>query len=132
MLILSAMAKEPDVVMSATFLAESLHLSAPTASKILKILGDANLVTSVRGAVGGYRLGRPAADISVAAVIAAMEGDLAMTECCETTNLCSLGTMCAMQENWLKINGLIKELLSRFSILDMIGPLSLEGVLNGK
>ncbi len=132
MLILSQMAREPDTVMSAATLAESLQLSGPTVSKILKILGDSSLVTSIRGADGGYHLGRPAANISVSDVIAAMEGDLTMTECCETTNLCSLGSRCAMQNNWLKINGLIKSLLSRLSILDMVGPISLEGLLNGK
>ncbi|HTM63193.1 MAG TPA: SUF system Fe-S cluster assembly regulator [Gammaproteobacteria bacterium] len=132
MLILSQMAKEPDAVMSATLLADTLRLSAPTVSKILKILGDAELVTSVRGAVGGYKLGKPAVQISVADVIAAMEGDLAMTECCETVNACSLGAGCAMRDNWFKINGLIKSLLSKLSILDMVGPLSLEGLLNGK
>jgi len=132
MLVLSSMAKEPEAVMSATFLAEQLHLAAPTVSKILKTLGDANLVTSVRGADGGYRLIKSAAEISVADVIAAMEGDLALTECCETTNHCSLGRMCAMQDNWFKINTLIKSLLSRLSILDMVGPISLEGLLHDK
>jgi FeS assembly SUF system regulator len=132
MLILSKMAREPEAVMSASFLADALHLSGPTVSKILKILGDAGLVVSIRGADGGYHLNKMAANINVAEVIAAMEGDLTMTECCETTNLCSLGSMCAMQDNWLKINGLIKSLLSRISILDMVGPISLEGLVNGK
>jgi len=132
MLILGAMAKDPDALMSATWLAESLRLSAPTVSKILKTLADASLVTSMRGADGGYRLGKNAADITVAEVIEAMEGDLTMTECCESASLCTLGTMCDMQDNWIKINGLIKSLLSRLSILDMVGPLSLEGLLHGK
>ena len=132
MLILSQMVKEPDAIMSATFIADTLHLPAPTVSKILKVLGDAALVTSVRGAIGGYRLGRPGATISIADVIAAMEGDLAMTECCETTNHCTLGTLCSMQDNWVKVNGLIKSLLSRISIIDMVGPITLEGILNGK
>jgi len=132
MLVLSAMAKEPAEVMSASCLADHLRLPVPTVSKILKTLGDAGLVTSIRGADGGYHLGKPAASIHVAAVIEAMEGDFAMTECCESTNLCSLGASCAMQENWLKINHLIKTLLSRLSILDMAGPISLEEVLHGK
>lgn len=132
MLILSQMAREPASVMSASFLAETLKLSSPTVSKILKTLGDANLVVSIRGADGGYHLNKKAANINVAEVIAAMEGDLTMTECCETTNSCSLCSVCAMQDNWLKINGLIKSLLSRISILDMVGPISLEGLVNGK
>lgn len=129
MLILSEMAKNPESLISATALAEVLTLSTPTVSKVLKILAEANLVTSVRGAVGGYKLSRAAADISVVEVIEAMEGNLAMTECCESANLCSLGTMCNMQDNWLKINLLIKSILARFSIVDMVGPLSLEGLL---
>ncbi len=132
MLVLSGMAKDPQAVMSATYVAETLRLPAPTVSKILKTLGDSGLVTSVRGAEGGYRLSKPAADINVAEVIEAMEGDLALTECCETTNLCNLASMCAMQNNWLKINGLIKSLLSRLSIVDMVGPISLEGLLHDK
>ena len=132
MLVLSALAKDPAAIMSATFLAETLHLSAPTVSKILKTLGDSLLVSSVRGADGGYRLSKPAAEITVAEVIAAMEGDLALTECCEAKSLCALNDMCAMQTNWLKINTLIKSLLSRLSILDMVGPISLEGLLHGK
>lgn len=131
-LILTTMAKAPQQLMSASHLADSLHLSVPTVSKILKILADSSLVLSQRGAEGGYHLGKPAEKITVADVIAAMEGDLTMTECCETTSLCSLGTMCSMQDNWLKINGLIKELLSRLSIIDMTGPISLEALLHGK
>jgi FeS assembly SUF system regulator len=132
MLILCALAKEPETLMSASMLAERLHLSVPTVSKILKILGDSSLVVSQRGAEGGYRLSRDAARVSVADVIEAMEGGLAVTECCESTELCSLGSMCAMKDNWVKINGVIKSLLSRLSILDMVGPVSLEGLLHGK
>ena len=132
MLVLSAMAKNPDAIMSAASIAEALGLSVPTVSKILKTLGDAGLVSSVRGAEGGYHLGKPAKDICITEVIEAMEGDLAMTECCESANNCTLGASCSMQDNWLKINQLIKSLLSRLSILDMAGPISLEEVLHGK
>lgn len=132
MLVLSAMAKDPTAVVSASCLADNLRLPVTTVSKILKTLGDSGLVSSVRGADGGYHLGKAAATIHVTSVIEAMEGDLAMTECCESTNLCSMGSSCAMRDNWLKINQLIKTLLSRISILDMEGPISLEEVLHGK
>lgn len=132
MMVLSMMAKEPELVLSAASLADGLQLPLPTVSKILKTLGDSEIVTSVRGAEGGYRLAKPALNINVAEVIEAMEGDLAMTECCESTNSCSMISSCSMQDNWVKINHLIKSLLSRLSILDMAGPISLEGVLHGK
>lgn len=136
LLIMSQMAKEPDSVLSATSLAEALHLTTPTVSKVLKMLSDADLVSSVRGAVGGYHLARAAHKVTVADIISAMEGELAMTECCESTNLCAINTMCTMRENWRKINQMIHSLLNKFTILDMLEPLSplsaLSGLHNGK
>lgn len=125
LLILSEMARQPDMLMSAKALADSLHLNTPTVSKILKILCDAGLVKSVRGAEGGYRLARHAAEITVADVITSMEGELAMTACCESTNLCSIGSMCTLQENWQKINKMVHTLLAKLTILDMLKPLPL-------
>jgi FeS assembly SUF system regulator len=129
MLIMSHMAKQTDKVMSAANLADALHLTAPTVSKILKMLGDARLLDSVRGAEGGYHLAKPATQISVADVLAAMEGDLALTECCDTEGLCGIDTKCALKGNWRKINRLVHSLLSRVTIVDMVEPLSLEHLL---
>jgi FeS assembly SUF system regulator len=118
-LILGEMAGLPDAILSATSLAELLQLPLPTVSKILKILSEANLVTSIRGAVGGYRLAKPAANITLAHVITAMEGELALTECCEKSGLCGLDSFCKMQVNWQKINKLVLNLLMQWTILDM-------------
>lgn len=132
LLILSEMAKCPTRLMSAAYLAETLHLTIPTVSKILKILAEATLVKSTRGAEGGYKLARSAAEINLAEVIAGMEGELALTECCETTNLCALGSMCTLQENWRKINTMVHALLAKFTILDMLEPLDKTGSNHGK
>lgn len=135
MLILSQMARVPHTVLSATSLAERLHLTTPTVSKILKILSEAGLVNSVRGAEGGYHLARSGADITVADIIAAMEGELAMTECCESTSLCAIDSMCTMRSNWRKINKMVHALLGRFTLIDMLEPLSpaiKEGVTHDK
>lgn len=120
MLIMSYMAKDPLALLSATAIAEAVHLSAPTVSKILKMLADANLVTSTRGAEGGYLLAKTGETITVADVIAAMEGELAMTECCESIGLCNIDSMCALRDNWRKINSMIHGLLSKVTILDMM------------
>lgn len=124
MLIMSQMAKDPNSVLSATELAEVLHLSGPTVSKILKMLADALLVKSVRGADGGYHLSRPAEKITVADVISAMEGELAVTECCESVNLCAIDSVCTMKDNWRKINKIVKSFLTKLTIRDMLQPLS--------
>lgn len=126
MLILGQMVKAPDSVLSSALLAETLYLAAPTVSKILKMLSDANLVTSVRGAEGGYRLARLATAITVADVITAMEGELAMTECCEGVGLCMIDTMCAMRQNWQTLNNKVKSLLTSVTIMEMTAPLSIK------
>ena len=130
-LIMSAMAKDPHATLSATSLADTLHLSVPTVSKVLKMLGDADLVNSVRGAEGGYHLARSAHKISIADVIVAMEGELAMTECCEKINACAIHSMCMLKENWRKINGMIHSFLARLTIIDMLEPLSSRQLLQG-
>lgn len=132
LLIMTYMAKEADTHLSAAFLAESLHLTTPTVSKILKILSDAGWVGSVRGAEGGYFLAHKPEAITVADIIAAMEGALAMTECCDAFRSCTLNSMCMTRDNWKKINKMVESLLARFSIADLLNPISVEGYSHGK
>lgn len=131
LLIMSQIAKVPDAILSAPLLADQLNLRTPTVSKILKILADAELVNSIRGAEGGYHLSRAPETITVADIIAAMEGALAMTECCERPQLCALDAQCTMRENWIKINTLVIEVLKKISLKDMLTPLNLVRLING-
>jgi FeS assembly SUF system regulator len=132
MLIMSQLAKDPHSVLSATVLADILHLTPSTVSKVLKMLSDNDLVRSVRGADGGYHLAREAAAISVAQVIAAMEGALALTECCDSSALCTLDSMCTLKGNWKKINKLVYSVLDKLTIRDMLHPLTLKGPIYGE
>ena len=79
--VLAALAGEPARVQTATALAERTHIAAPTVSKLLKQLQRAGLVTSTRGLHGGYQLARPATQISAAAILDALEGPVALTDC---------------------------------------------------
>lgn len=132
MLIISRLAKREGVVLSATSLAEEIHLTASTVSKVLKTLSEAGLVKSIRGSVGGYLLARPAVEITVADIIEAMEGELAVTECCELSNKCAINSICAMRDNWRKINKVVQSMLGGLTILDMLEPISLSRLTSGK
>ena len=131
-LIMSQMAKEPTAILSATSLAEALHLMSPTVSKVLKMLSEAGLVSSVRGAEGGYHLTQPAAHITLARIITAMEGGFAITECCENNGLCVIDSLCVMRENWQKINKMVHGLLDRLTLVDLLSPLPIEEASHGK
>ena len=105
-------------------LAAKTYLPAPTVSKILKKLSRAGLVVSHRGVKGGYSLAKPPAKISVAEIIAAIEGRIALTEC--STNypgLCDLEPVCPVRSNWRKINQVVRRSLENLSLLDMTRPL---------
>lgn len=130
LLIMSQMAKETDAILSAKSLADILHLSPPTVSKILKILSDGSLVKSVRGADGGYLLARQPTKISVADIITTMEGKLAMTECCESVSFCTIDSVCNLRANWRTINKLVYGFLAKLTIADMLEPLAFQGIVN--
>jgi FeS assembly SUF system regulator len=123
--IMSYLALDPDRVASAAHIAKEFHLGIPTVSKILKILCEAELVKSHRGTGGGYQLGRLATQITIADVISAMEGKLAMTECSAGINGCAIDSLCGIKENWKIINKIILTALSGLTLADMTKPISL-------
>jgi FeS assembly SUF system regulator len=109
--------------LSANALAERIHVELPTASKVLKLLAGANLLSSYRGANGGYRVNRPAARISVAEVIAAIEGPIAMTECSVEIGLCQQEENCNLRGNWQRISVAVSRALQDVSLAEMSAPL---------
>jgi FeS assembly SUF system regulator len=128
-IILSRLALDKNRIASATWIARESHLSLPTVSKILKILAEAKLVISFRGQGGGYQLAKNATDVSVADIVSAIEGKLAMTECCAAVNKCALNSLCTIKENWRTINKMIFSILAGLTLHDMIHPLK-KGMLH--
>jgi FeS assembly SUF system regulator len=119
--ILSLMAKESRTL-AAMEIATATGISLPTVSKILKLLVNANVLMSVRGAKGGYGLADAAHKISVASVISAMEGPIALTECSISQQGCEQASGCDIHANWNVINQTIQNALESVSLADMIRP----------
>lgn len=119
--VLTVLAARPDVVLSATELAERAGLEVPTVSKLLKPLAQAGLVEGFRGAHGGYRLARPAAAISLVEIVEAMEGPLAMTECSLDHGDCGISQQCGVRGNWRRINDVVASALRNVSLAQMLG-----------
>ena len=130
-LILAQLARGPELS-SAHQVANATHLSQPTVSKLLKTFVHAGLVVSKQGAQGGYALARPAVQISAAAIIDALEGPIAITECSSVTSHCKLQSNCQVASAWQRINLGIRHALSEVSLLDLQTPLELLTPLNLK
>ena len=109
--------------LSAHALADRIHVEMPTASKLLKLLAGAGLLESYRGISGGYCVKRPAAQISVAEVIAAIEGPIAMTECSVEPGLCHQEDHCSLRSNWQRISVAVNHALENVSLAEMSVPL---------
>ncbi len=115
-------------MLSAHVLAERLRLEIPTASKLLKLLSGSGLLESYRGANGGYRVSREAGDISVAEVIAAIEGPIAMTECSVEQGLCSHEDDCGLKGNWQRISAALNRALQQVSLAEMSAPMKISRI----
>jgi FeS assembly SUF system regulator len=115
-------------ILSANQISQRIDLSLPMVSKVLKILSEAGLVVSIRGASGGYRLAKPAQDITIASIISAVEGGVAITECSGTRHVCRQESMCAIKHNWKTINRFLLNTLESVSLADMAKPLTLREI----
>lgn len=90
---------------SAAELAKETGLPVPTVQKVVSLLSRAGLLRSIRGAGGGLQLGRPAAAITLADIVEAVEGPIALTSCVEHgKHDCALEGSCCVQPHWALVN----------------------------
>ena len=130
--LMTHVAREPGgMVHTARELAEASELPLPTVSKVLKALARNELLASHRGTHGGYSLARTSHEISVADIIAAVDGPVALTQCTEhPSNPCDLESVCPVRTNWGLINQTVMQALDGLSLANMATPLTPETVAN--
>jgi FeS assembly SUF system regulator len=120
--ILSHIAANDRPVHTAVDLASTTGIALPTVSKILKTLANAHILLSIRGAKGGYRLARSPNAISVAAIIGALDGPIALTECSLSRQHCEQAAGCNIKTNWNLINHAIDSALDSVTLADLVKP----------
>ena len=120
---LSYMAAREGEVYTTARLAERSAVPEPTAAKVLKLLARSALLESQRGSNGGYGLARPAAEITVADIIVAVDGPIALTACVEgSSDHCGVEQLCSMRGNWNRVNRAIRDALEDVTLADMAVP----------
>ncbi len=123
-IVMAEMAKQSQASCSGQQLAELTQIALPTVRKILKLLLQSGLLMSTRGIKGGYALARTADNISIMDVITAIDGPLAITECCHTDKQCQRDACCPSRSNWHVINQAIRQILHSISVAQMNGQLT--------
>ncbi|MFL0355126.1 SUF system Fe-S cluster assembly regulator [Erythrobacter sp. GH1-10] len=112
---------------SASELSEETGLPKPTVQKLVSKLTAAGLLRSVRGANGGLQLARPAAAITVADIVEAVEGPIALTACIDMAGECDHEARCTMKPHWPVINTALRNALADITLTQLRAqPLSIE------
>ena len=118
---LSHLAVDVDHVVTATELARGSVLPLPSVSKLMKQLSRAGILTSQRGASGGYRLGRAPKDISIADIVTILEVPIALTACIDGADTsCDAIPQCSLSGHWNQVNHAIQVALDSVSLADLI------------
>lgn len=115
------LARQPEKWLTASELASATMLPLPTVAKVLKLLAQDGVVGSHRGIKGGYTLARPPREITVADIVAALDGPIALTECVGTEG-CGIESLCPTRVNWQTINRAVTEALASVTLADMAAP----------
>ena len=113
--------------MPARELAEAYDIPSELLAKVLQQLVRARLLESHQGIRGGYGLGQPAAQISVADVIQAIDGPLTVTACSDTDHSCDQYAKCNIRDPLWKIKDRIISALAATSVAELavdLPPLS--------
>ncbi|HXP32226.1 MAG TPA: SUF system Fe-S cluster assembly regulator [Stellaceae bacterium] len=114
------LAAHPERQITAAALAAEARLPRATVAKLLKALAHGGIVAGARGATGGYRLARAASAISVAEVVAAIDGAIGVTQCSIHEPGCERTTYCSTRPHWRRINDVVGTALAAVSLAEML------------
>ncbi|MGK2285563.1 SUF system Fe-S cluster assembly regulator [Pedomonas sp. V897] len=125
--VMCQMALTDDARPSAASVAAATNVPLPTVAKLLGTLSRAGLLQSYRGIGGGFALARPAGEISVAEIVEAVDGPIALTHCTDPApGQCAREGICSIKPHWQIINRTIRDALSTVSLADLVqGTVSL-------
>ena len=106
--------------LSATLLAGETGVPLPTAQKLMGRLAAAGLLTSARGTGGGFQLAREADGISLADIVEAVEGPIAMVTCADDErNVCALDPHCRVKPHLVAVNGAFRGALQGVTLASL-------------
>ncbi|MCW6532116.1 MULTISPECIES: SUF system Fe-S cluster assembly regulator [Sphingomonas] len=107
--------------LNATVLAEETGVPLPTAQKLVSRLSAAGLIESARGTGGGFRLARPPATISLADIVEAVEGPIALTSCVDMgDHECAMEGNCRVKPHWNVVNQAVRGALAGVSLASLV------------
>src|SRR5262252_5106717 len=120
-LLLATLAADRASLLTAARLSEKTHIAPPTVAKLMKQMHRAGLVNSARGTHGGYQLARGPEHISAAAILDALEGPIALTECSAGSGQCGIEHTCSVGRTWQRLSLAVRRSLNEVSLAQLAG-----------
>src|SRR5918993_4039441 len=117
--LMTAAARRGEAVrLSSAELSQDTGVPLPTAQKLMGHLASAGLLSSVRGARGGFMLARPVTEISLADIVEAVEGPIAMTMCSgsDEASDCALDAHCRVKPHMNLVSTAVRGALAAVSL----------------
>ena len=119
-LMTAAARRDAGARLSATELSAETGVPLPTTQKLMGQLATAGLLSSARGAAGGFALARPATDISLADIVEAVEGPIALTMCSDSTNHdCILDAHCRVKPHMGVVGNAVRGALGAVTLTEL-------------
>ncbi|GGI70479.1 SUF system Fe-S cluster assembly regulator [Polymorphobacter multimanifer] len=119
--LMTAVAREPEQRFSSARAAEVTTIPAPTVAKLLGTLARGGLLLASRGVAGGFVLARPAAEISIAAIVETVDGPISLTACVTgEAHDCVIEGVCGVRGHWGPINAAVRAALEAVSLADLL------------
>lgn len=107
-------------------IAAETGLPLPTVQKVVSKLAAAGLLRAVRGAGGGLQLARPPAAISLADIVEAIEGPIALAQCIEGHD-CAVEDNCTLRPQWPGVNAALRGALAQIPLTRLAGSAQARG-----
>lgn len=118
--LMTAAARRPaGARLSATELSAETGVPLPTAQKLMGQLAGRGLLRSVRGASGGFSLAKAAQEISLADIVEAVEGPIAMTDCSDGRRDCALDAHCRVKPHMGVVGNAVRGALGAVSLTEL-------------
>jgi FeS assembly SUF system regulator len=120
--LMTAAARRPEGArLSATELSVETGVPLPTTQKLMGQLAGCGLLTSVRGAGGGFALARAASEISLADIVEAVEGPIVMTVCSgqEGVSDCALDAHCRVKPHMGVVGNAVRGALGAVTLTEL-------------
>jgi FeS assembly SUF system regulator len=129
--LMTAAARRPaGARLSATELSGDTGVPLPTAQKLMGQLAASGLLSSVRGASGGFALARSAGEISLADIVEAVEGPIALTMCSDSNNHeCILDAHCRVKPHMGVVGTAVRGALGAVTLKALCAPADAGGGL---